>query len=414
MSEFYPRFAESIINDALRDSPVVLIHGSRQSGKTTLAKQIGEPLGYHYFSFDDANQLAAAKADPVGFVRDLPDFCILDEIQRAPELFAAIKANVDANRVAGRFILTGSANILLLPTLSDSLAGRMEIVHLRPLSRAEIAGRVAKTVFDELLSAKGSPTFAPARLRRLGSELSEIVCAGGYPPAILRSSVRRRSVWYRDYVTTLIQRDVQDIAAIQNLSVLPRLLETAASQTARLFNVSELASPFALSRPTISDYIGLLGQLFIIEQLQPWHTNRLSRSIKTPKLHFLDTGLVCSLLGLTADTLYQDRGLLGQILETFVLQELRKHADSFDEPLKFFHFRNKDKVEVDIVVEAGRRIYGIEVKSASTVTAADFKGLKKLQQHVPSDFGLGVVFYDGDAVLPFGEGLFAVPVSVLL
>lgn len=414
MMDYYPRFAEQTIRGALTDSPVILIHGSRQSGKTTLAKRIGEPLGYHYISFDDTNQLSAAQADPVGFVRDLPSLCILDEVQRAPQIFTAIKAVVDADRTAGRFILTGSANILLLPSLSDSLAGRMEIVHLRPLAQAEIASRSETTFFDELFVEKPRASFAQPRLRRFGAELSRLVSSGGYPPAILRSNSKRRAVWYRDYVNTVIQRDVQDIAAIQNLSVLPRLLEVAASQSARLFNASELAAPFALSRPTINHYLGLLEQLFIIEQIQPWHSNRLSRAVKTPKLHFLDTGLACSLLGLDAETLYQDRTIWGQMLETFTLQELRKHADGYHEPLKFYHFRDKDKVEVDIVIERGRSVYGFEVKSASTVIERDFKGLHKLQQSCPEKFAMGVLFYDGDAILPFGKELYAIPISVLI
>lgn len=414
MTGYYSRFTEQTIQEALTDSPVVLIHGSRQSGKTTLAKRIGEPLGYHYISFDDANQLNAAQSDPVGFVRDLPNLCILDEVQRVPQIFTAIKAVVDSNRTAGRFILTGSANILLLPTLSDSLAGRMEIIHLRPLAQAEITHRSATTFFDELFEEKPRASFNQHRLWRLGAELSRVVTAGGYPPAILRSNSKRRAVWYRDYVNTVIQRDVQDIAAIQNLSVLPRLLEVAACQSARLFNASELAAPFALSRPTINHYLGLLEQLFIIEQVQPWHTNRLSRAVKTPKLHFLDTGLACSLLGLDAETLYQDRTIWGQMLETFTLQELRKHADAYHEPLKFYHFRNKDKVEVDIVIERGRSIYGFEVKSASTVLESDFKGLRKLQHSCPENFAMGVLFYDGDAILPFGNGFYAIPISVLL
>ena len=196
--------------------------------------------------------------------------------------------------------------------------------------------------------------------------------------------------------------------------VLPRLLSVAAGQTSRLFNASQLGSPFALSQPTIREYLALLEQIFLIERLQPWHSNRLSRLIKTPKLQLADTGLASSLLGINSDMLWQDRPLLGQLLETFVYQELRKHADWHEQQLRFYHFRNKDKVEVDIIIEQGLKIAGVEVKAAATVTQQDFKGLKKLKEATGDQFAAGVVFYDGESILPFGERLFAVPVDLLI
>lgn len=407
----YHRFSEASLREALQDTPVVLIHGSRQCGKTTLALAVGAPLGYHYISLDDDNQLQAAKADPVGFVESLPELTILDEIQRAPELFTSIKASVDRNRKPGRFILTGSANVLLLPQLADSLAGRMEIIHLRPLARCEITGQ-KPTFIDQLFSADFGSDSNQNAYPRLGESLADILCQGGYPAAIARDSAKRRTVWYRDYIATIIQRDVQDVASIRNLDVLPRLLTLAASQTARLFNATDLASPFALSRPTIREYLTVLEQIFLIEQLQPWHANRLSRLIKTPKLHLTDTGLACALLGVNSQTLWQDKSLLGQLLETFIYQELRKYAGWHNEPLNFYHFRNKDMIEVDIIVEQGRQLAGIEIKAAATVTQGDFKGLKKLQDLCGEQFAAGVVLYDGENILPFGERLFAVPIGL--
>ena len=410
------RFTEEILREALRDTPVVLVHGSRQCGKTTLAKTVGQQLGYHYLSFDDDNQLHAARADPVGFVQSLPEKTILDEVQRTPELFLSIKSSVDQNRNPGRFILTGSANILLLPQLADSLAGRMQIIHLRPLAQSELAGQKPEFLrqlfnanFDLMPNKGGNRDSYP----RSGESLAEQICRGGYPAAIARGSAKRRSTWYKDYITTIIQRDVRDIADIRNLDTLPKLLALAASQTARLFNSAELAAPFSISRPTIREYLALLEQIFLIEQLQPWHNNRLSRLIKTPKIHLADTGLACALLGVNRRTLWQDKALLGQLLETYVYQELRKYADWHDEDLKFYHFRNKDKVEVDIIIEQGRELAGIEIKAAATVTSSDFKGLKKLREACGKQFATGVVFYDGETILPFGEKLFAVPVSLL-
>lgn len=408
----YDRFSEALLKEALLDTPVVLIHGSRQCGKTTLAKAVGEQLGYHYISFDDDNQLQAAKADPVGFTQSLPENVILDEIQRVPELFTSIKKSVDQNRKAGRFILTGSANVLLLPKLADSLAGRMEIIHLRPLAQCEITG-VKPSLISQIFSADFGPAVNSSNYPRLSESLADIICQGGYPAAIARNTAKRRSAWYRDYITAIIQRDVQDIASIKNLEVLPKLLALAASQTARLFNAADMASSFSISRPTIREYLALLEQVFLIEQLQPWHSNRLSRLVKTPKMHLVDTGLASALLGVNSPTLWQDKALLGQLLETFIYQELRKYADWHGESVNFYHFRNKDKVEVDIVLEQGRQIAGVEVKASATITARDFKGLNKLQEACGNQFAAGVVFYDGQDILPFGSKLYALPISLL-
>ncbi len=409
---YYSRFSEALLREALEDTPVILIYGSRQCGKTTLATRVGQQLGYKYFTFDDDNQCQAAKIDPIGFVQSLPEYCILDEIQRVPKLFAAIKTSVDTNRKPGRFILTGSANVLLLPKLADSLAGRMEIIRLRPLAHAEIAGQ-APRFLQQLFAADFGPASNQRQYPRLGEGLASLIVAGGYPAALARVSERRRSSWYRDYIITLVQRDVQELARIHKLDVLPRLLALSAGQTARLFNATDLASPFSLSRPTIREYLTLLEQVFLIEQLLPWHNNRLSRLIKTPKLHMTDTGLASALLGITGKTLWQDRSLLGQLLETFVYQELRKYGDWHEQPLNFYHFRNRDKVEVDIVIEQGNQFAGIEVKAAATVTAKDFKGLNKLKAATGTAFSAGVVFYDGENIIPFGDKQFAVPISLL-
>jgi len=408
-SSFHPRFAEARLVEALTDTPVVLIHGARQSGKTTLALKLAESQQYTYFSFDDGVALAAAQADPAGFVDDLPERVILDEVQRVPELFTYLKAAVDRRRTPGRFLLTGSSNVLLLPRLSDSLAGRMEILRLHPLSQAEVAGRPPR--FLDALFGGG---FKLARSPRLGPELAERIAAGGYPTALARSQPRRRTAWYRDYVETLVQRDVRDLKRISSLDALPRLLALAAAQTARLVNVSELASSFHLSRPTIRDYLTLLERVFLMDLLPPWHTNRLSRLIKTPKLHVGDTGVACALLGLDGETLARDRRTLGQLLETFVFQELRRQASWHERTIAFHHFRDKDQVEVDVVLERGaHQVAGIEVKAGATVTNADFRGLRKLESAAGDRFASGVVLYDGEATAGFGDSLYAVPIRRL-
>lgn len=407
-SGIYPRMIEPRLIEALADTPVVLIHGPRQCGKTTLARTL-EKKKYAYFSFDDDVTLAAARTDPLGFAENLPERAILDEVQRAPGLFTALKSTVDRGRKPGRFLLTGSANVLLVPKLADSLAGRMEILRLYPLAQAELAGKA-----PGFLDALFNQGFKAGNHARLGKSLVERIVAGGYPAALARTAPRRRATWYRDYITTLIQRDVRDLARISALDTLPRLLTLIAGQTSRLLNVSGLAAPFQLSRPTIRDYVTLLSGVFLLEELAPWHSNRISRLVKTPKLHIGDTGLACALLGVDTAALSDDRELSGQLLETFVFQELKRQASWHDETMAFYHFRDKDGAEVDIVLErGGRSVAGVEVKASATVNAADFRGLRKLKEAAGKHFKGGVVLYDGRATATFGEGLYAVPIRSL-
>jgi len=407
--ELYPRQIEPLLREALADSPVVLVHGPRQSGKSTLAKMTGKPLGYEYLSFDDDTIRAAADADPIGFVEGLSDRVILDEIQRVPELFTTIKHAVDARSGPGRFLLTGSANVLLLPRLADSLAGRMEVLRLHPLAQCELERQPGQFV-DALFADRFKVRYQNQPMAQLVGKIT----AGGYPAALRRSTGRRRQSWYRNYINALVQRDVQDLGRIHSLEAMPRLLELAASQTAQLFNASRLAAPFQLSRPTISSYMTLLENVFLLERLQPWHSNRVKRLIKTPKLHLGDTGLACALLGVDADDLMADRALLGHVLESFVYQELRRQDSWAEQPARFYHFRDRDGMEVDIVIErSASALAGVEIKAAASVDKRDFRALEKLRNSVGERFRGGVVLYCGERTLSFGDRLTAVPVSAL-
>ena len=404
----FPRFVTPLLRESLADSPVVLIHGPRQSGKTTLARTVGESRGYRYYSFDEDVARIAAERDPTGFVADLSRRVILDEVQRVPALFSALKIAVDRDRVPGRFLLTGSANVLLVPRLSDSLAGRMAILRLHPLAQCELSGKVPRFL-DALFAAR----FRTATSERLGPALAERIVAGGYPAAIARRSARLRAAWYLDYVETQVQRDVRDLAQIRALEALPRLLALAAGYTARLINVADLAGAFQLTRQTVHDYVTLLERVFLLERVPPWHSNRLSRLVKTPKLHMGDTGIACALLGLDAAQLRQDRATLGQMLETFVFQELRRQDSWDDARATFYHFRDRDGAEVDIVLERGGKVAGVEVKAAATVLPPDFRGLRKLREAAGDRFASGVVIYDGETTASFGDGFFAVPVRTM-
>lgn len=441
----YPRFMEQRLSEALEDSPVVLVHGPRQCGKTTLARTKcdlryllrgerrleldGRPLasvlpwsrGYEYRNFEEQAVRDAAEDDLAGFVANLPERVVLDEVQRNPRLFAALKIEVDRRRVPGRFLLTGSTNILLVPALSDSLAGRMEIVHLHPLAQCEILGPFSTDTIS--LTEGGSPGFldslfgdgfASRQVTRLGAELAERIAAGGYPAALARPDGTRRARWYLGYLDALIQRDVRDLARIRALDVMPRLLKAVAANTARPMNVARLAGPFAVSAPTIRDYLTLLERVFLLHQVPAFHDNRLKRLTKAPRLHFGDTGLACALLNADEETLAADRTLLGQMVETFVFQELVRQASWAEGSFSFSHYRDKDQTEVDIVIERGVvQVAGVEVKAGATVRSSDFRGLRRLREVSGDRFASGVVLYDGEYVLPFGDRLRAVPMRLL-
>ena len=373
-NDLHPRFIESRLAEALEDSPVVLIQGPRQCGKTTLAQMVCAPdylqggarlgeadnRGYGYISFDDDVVRAGAAADPMGFVADLPEYVVLDEVQRVPGTLHRLKAGSGPAAYAG-------------PLRSDRLNQRASRSHGARLSGRPLGDRPVAPLGSMRVVRRPPPdagfietlfggNFLLRRTERLGEELAERLVSGGYPPALARPAGRRRANWYRNYIDAQVQRDIGDLSRISSLDALPRLFSMAATQTGKLFNLSSLTAPFQLSRPTIGDYIALLERVYLLERLPPWHNNLGKRLVKTPKLHIGDTGLACALLGASAQTLLGNRSLLGPLLETFVYQELRRQATWHDEPVEFFHYRDKDQIEVDIVLECGGKVAGVEVR----------------------------------------------------
>ena len=403
----YPRFLERRVREALADTRVVLICGPRQSGKTTLARRIADDaMPFH--TLDDATALNAASADPVGFVRSL-DRAVIDEIQRAPGLVTAIKTTVDADPRPGRFLLTGSADLMTLPRVADSLAGRMGIVRLLPLAQAEL--RNSSTSFLDKAFAGEPPV---SRTPIVGDDLVETVLAGGYPEALTRSGWRRRQDWHLDYIEAIIQRDVRDMARIEQLGAMPRLLRVLAEHSGQLVNYSGIGGPIGMNHVTTRRYMGILENVFLVRTLPPWYTNALKRVTKSPKLHFLDAGLLAALRGLTPQRLRRDRTQFGSVLETFVFGEILKLAGWAEDRYALSHFRDKERNEVDIVIEDGRgRIVGIEVKASATVTGRDFSGLRRLAAATGERFVQGLVLYDHEQTVPFGGRLTAAPVSAL-
>lgn len=403
----YPRFVEARARAALADTPVVLITGPRRVGKTTLARSLGLD-GMTYLTLDDRTVLDAAATDPVGFIRGL-DRAVIDEVQRVPELMLAIKKAVDDDYRPGRFLLTGSANVLTLPKIADSLAGRMEAVQMLPLAQAEIRGQTPRFL-DRLFAGKPTAPTDPV----VGSRLTDLVLAGGFPEALARTSERRRQDWGRAYLDAVLTRDLRDIAEIERLTELPKFVRLLAEHAGQLVNYSEFGKAIGVNYKTGQRYVGLLEQIFLVASLQPWATNAIKRIIKTPKLHFLDSGLLATVRGLTAVRIAQDRGAFGALLETFVFAEMTKLLGWSDDRCLTFHFRDHAQHEVDLVLERDDgRIVGIEVKASATVTASNFAGLRTLGEASGDGFAFGAVLYDGDTVVPFGPNLAAVPLSCL-
>lgn len=404
----FPRHVENRIWQALEDTPVVLLAGPRQAGKTTLAKAIAGDDRV-YLTLDNATTLAAARADPTGFVRGL-DRAVIDEAQRAPDLLLAIKESVDADRRPGRFLLTGSANLMTLPMVADSLAGRMETIRLLPLAQAEIMSRPPPPFLETLFAGKAP---APGPLR-LGRELVETALAGGYPEAVARKTWARRQDWQMSYVEAIVTRDVRDIANIDQLDRMPRLLRALAEHSGQLVNHAGVGASLDLNHVTTRKYTSVFEQLFLIRNLTPWHDNALKRLTKKPKLHFLDSGLLAALRSVTPERVTADRSNFGAILESFVFSELLKLTAWSDERFSFSHFRDKELNEVDIVVEDSQgRIVGVEVKAAATVRNDDFSGLRRLAEAAGKRFAFGVVLYDHETIAPFGARLAAAPLSGL-
>ena len=403
----YTRFVERRAEEALADTPVVLIVGPRRAGKTTLARKMAEE-GRIYITLDDRTVLDAALSDPNGFIRGL-DRAIIDEIQRAPDLLLAIKRSVDEDYRPGRFLLTGSANVMTLPRVADSLAGRIETIRMLPLARAEIAG-TAPTFLERLFEGR----LKGERQAVIGDDVVRLALLGGFPEAIERESERRRQAWARSYLSSVLTRDLRDLAEIERLAELPKFVRLLAEYSGRLVNYSQFGSEIGVSHKTGQRYVALLEQVFLVSTLPPWYTNALKRIAKTPKLHFLDSGLLAAVRGLSFDRVRSDRSELGALLESFVFSEVLKLMTASDLQLAAYHFRDRQMREVDIVLERDDgRIAGIEVKAAATVTSRDFAGLRTLAEACEERFACGVVLYDSADFVPFGDKLAAAPLSCL-
>ena len=403
------RIAHPSILTALADTRVVAVLGARQVGKSTLTWRIAtadRPMAV--VNLDDATLRDAAASDPAGFLAGYGRPVLIDEVQRAPDLLLAIKEIVDADTTPGQFLLTGSANILTAPKIQDALTGRAEYVTLWPFAQAEIAS--ASTNFVDRLLDADPPRVEAAPVGR--DAFVDVIARGGYPEARARSDARRRT-WYRDYITSLVERDLRDISDARRLHVVPKLLRLLAAQAANLFNSNSIAGKLNIRYETVADYTQLLETIYIVRRVQAWTPGLGSREIQHEKVYIVDSGLMAYLLGADRTRIAEDVQITGKILENFVAMEIARLAETSRLQPRQYHYRRRDH-EVDVVLETpDGRIAGAEVKAAATVRTSDYKGLAKLRGARGDEFIAGVVFYTGARTIALTDRIWAVPICSL-
>ena len=404
----------SSILDAMSDTPVILIQGARQVGKSTLIKMLSDQIDSMQVTFDDPTILAAARADPLSFVDQYPAGVLaIDEVQLFPEILRAIKLRVDENRRSGRFLLTGSANLLHTSGANESLAGRIETVILYPFSQGEINGRQ-----EDFISRIINDT--PNQALRQSSDLSRAdyaaaVAAGGYPDVFTRSS-RRRRTYYQNYLSSILDHDAVELSSLKHLGRLHDLVSVLSGQTSSEFVAAGVAKLVQIPETSISAYIRLLKDLYLINELSSWGRNITHRAVSRKKVSIVDTGLAAYLNGVDekalADPMHGEA--LGALLESFVVSELFKQRTWSSEDYSIYHYRDRDKREINIIIELyDGRIIALEIKASQSASSKDFNGIRTIKDAMNDRFVCGLVLYTGADTLPFGDKLFAVPISTI-
>ena len=406
---FLARHAETLVREALTDTRIVAIVGPRQSGKTTLARRIASDRGLQFVSLDDERSRRFANDDPIGFVREHPT-AVIDEIQRAPGLILSLKQTVDECLRAGQFIITASVDLFKGLIAPDSLAGRVQTIELLPLSQAEIGGNdsprfIERAFAGDFPSLEGTdPTPG----------LTDRVLGGGFPEVLVRTAPAQRRAWLRSYVGSLAKRDTSEIATIGKLRDLRRLIDHAAVADGQLLNASALGSRLGVDSKTVDRWLTLLEQMFLIRRIRAWNCDELKRLVKAPKLQFLDSGLLAALRRVSEADIARDRQRLGPLFKCFVYAEVAKAIALSDEETTMSHYRDKDQVEVDMVMERRPgKIVGIKVNASATLHPSDFRGLDRINAALGERFACGIVLYDGERIHRISPKLFAMPVKML-
>lgn len=406
-----PRHAETRVEEALADTRIVAVEGPRQAGKSTLCTKIASARGMRTVSLDDPNARRGALDDPAGFAAMLGESAFIDELQRAPELVLALKSTVDRDARPGRFLVSGSASLLLAPRIADSLAGRVERVPLRPFTQAEIARRAVPSWLDELWDGEAPPNVESESEGR--ATHAERIAAGGFPSVIARSE-RRRNAWFEDYLAALVTRDIPDLVAVRRPDLLPVLLVHLAAGSGSLISMRPLARALAADEKTVRAYVRLLELLHLIVSVPAWTPGFAARAVRAPRLFVEDSGLLTHLLDADATRISSDDGLSGRAYESFAAMELARLLPHTTTAPKLRHWRGPHGEEVDIVLEdrAGR-IIGIEIKSGATVRRSDLRGMTKLRELAGERFLAGLIVCTARQTTPLGPNTWALPLEAL-
>jgi uncharacterized protein len=408
LGRILPRHLARAVDVALSDTRVVLVNGARQSGKSTLVGEVAGKRTALWRSLDRAATRQAAEFDPTEFVAST-GLMVIDEVQRVPELFLAIKESVDADPRPGRFLLTGSARVLGLRGLPDALPGRMETVELWPLSQGEIDG--AADGFVDAIFEQG-PQFRHASAEQRAGYIERVI-RGGFPESVARTGSRRER-FLDSYVADIINRDVIQLSQIERGPEMRALTRLIAARSGQLLAPGTLANQLGLSQPTIKHYISLLEEVFLIKRIPAWSRNLTNRAVATAKVAMVDSAIAANLLDLDAVSLRKLGGPLGGLMEGFVAMELARQLGWSRQRAELFHYRTKDQVEVDIALENRRgQVVAIDVKASSTVRVDDFRGLRHLAERLGDDLVVGIVLYTGQETLPFGPRFLAVPIAAV-
>jgi predicted AAA+ superfamily ATPase len=394
----------------LADTPVVVLNGPRQAGKTTLVRSLVYPGRAEVVTLDDQTTRQAAAFDPRAFVERTVDTLVIDEAQLEPGLFRAIKASVDRDRRPGRFLLTGSSRLLAAPGMADALVGRVEAIELWPFAERELTGAHAPSFVDAIFDAP-STLLRSARITR--ADIVERVLRGGFPEATQRPSQRRRA-WFEAYVRTTVEGVVQELAHLERLAEMPRLLRLCAVRTATELNTSAIASDLGIPQRTTSGYLARLETAFLLRLVPAWSTNLSAKVARRPKLFMADVALAAHLQGATAAAFDRTGPMLGPLVETLVATELVRQLSWSPSRATLSHFRDRSGVEVDLILEhPDGRVVGIEVKTTSTPRAEDLRGLRFLATRLGDRFTYGCLLTAAPEATPFGPRLAALPLSSL-
>lgn len=401
------RWQEKSIKEALNSRRVVILSGARQCGKTTTSKTIVDK-DCIFRTLDDTTLLLAAQSDPKNFIKHSKKTMIIDEVQRVPELITAIKKVVDEDTRYGQYLLTGSVNLQTLPTVKESLAGRVKKIRLRPLTQGEIV--------------KNKPNF----LNRLShrefvdnydydkESLLELMFKGGYPEPLFMESLKERTSWYKDYLDTIIEYDLKDIANIKRQDSLKDLIAIIASFSSKFIDKSKITSSMGVANQTLDSYLGVLENTYLVDKLAPYLKTDYERVNKQAKYFVSDTGLMCSVLNWKIDDLILDADRTGKLFETYIYNQLIAQVDLENLDYSLYHYRDREKREIDFIIQDSNNIYGIEVKSGTLISRDHFKHLKWFKNNLVKDkHFVGIVLYSGENVVSFGEDMYAIPINNL-